>query len=401
MALSINLIYEREIKQAQTAFNQGDYIAAAQHIRSARSQPGCDRTYEAVNLWTSLYVHLPYKAFSSAWESKTFAEYSKKADRLCLSADARFVLSGTNLGNLDLWEIIKGRIVCTFAGNINYLGGVCLSGDHKLALSSEGRTLKLWSIQTGDCLRTFEGHTESVETLCFSPDNKFILSGSNDDTLKLWEVLTGRCLHTFEGHTKSVTSVCLSADGRFAVSGSRDDTLKLWEITTGRCLCSFEHPDDKRTEIEERNTHLSELEFGNYIVWESGLCGVNSVDLSPNGKFALSGSGNTLKFWDIQTGLCLRTFTGHKDSVISVCLSANCKFALSGSADRTLKLWEVATGICLHSFEGHTDWVSEVFLSADGRFALSASRDKALKLWVLDWELEEKLANDSDEGIAN
>lgn len=136
-------------------------------------------------------------------------------------------------------------------------------------------------------------------------------------------------------------------------------------------------------------------------MWDSGLRGLNSGYLSADSRFALSGSGNTLKFWDVQTGHCLRTFAGHKDSVISVCLSNDSKFALSGSADHTLKLWEVVTGSCLHTFEGHTDWVSSVFLSADSRFALSASRDKTLKLWILDWELEEELPDDSDEGIPN
>ena len=37
-------------------------------------------------------------------------------------------------------------------------------------------------------------------------------------------------------------------------------------------------------------------------------------------------------------------------------------------------------------------------LSADGRFALSGSADRTLKLWILDWELEDKQPADWDEG---
>ncbi len=86
------------------------------------------------------------------------------------------------------------------------------------------------------------------------------------------------------------------------------------------------------------------------------------------------------------TGECLRTFEGHSDYVSSVCFSADDKFALSGSADKTLKLWDLATGKCLRTFEGQSSDVfsaSNVFsvcFSADDKFALSGSADKTLKL---------------------
>jgi WD40 repeat protein len=106
------------------------------------------------------------------------------------------------------------------------------------------------------------------------------------------------------------------------------------------------------------------------------------VYLSADSRFALSGSNDsTLKLWNVQTGRCLRTFTGQTERVNSVYLSADSRFALSGSSDSTLKLWNVQTGQCLQTFEGHTSEVKSVCLSADSRFALSGSYDETLKLW--------------------
>ncbi|MCV3215539.1 WD40 repeat domain-containing protein [Plectonema radiosum NIES-515] len=144
-----------------------------------------------------------------------------------------------------------------------------------------------------------------------------------------------------------------------------DKTLKLWEVTTGTCLRTFEGHEGY----------------------------VNSVCLSADNCFALSGSGDrTLKLWEVATGICLRTFEGHEGFVTSVCLSADGRFALSGSAERirraggegnTLKLWDVATGNCLRTFEGHKSWVDSVCLSANLYFALSGSADGTVKLWEL------------------
>jgi WD40 repeat protein len=121
--------------------------------------------------------------------------------------------------------------VRTFEGHTASVQSVCLSADGRWALSgSDDKTLRFWEVATGQCVRTFEEHTSWVNSVCLSADGRWALSGSTDKTLRLWEVATGRCVRTFEGHTQPVTSVCLSADARWALSGSWDKTLRLWEL---------------------------------------------------------------------------------------------------------------------------------------------------------------------------
>jgi len=108
---------------------------------------------------------------------------------------------------------------------------------------------------------------------------------------------------------------------------------------------------------------------------------VTSVCLSADSRFALSGSGDsTLKLWELSSGRCLRTFQMHI-RFQSACLSGDGRLALSGNIDKKLELWEVSSGQCFRTFEGHTDRVESVCLSGDGRFALSGSNDHTLRLW--------------------
>jgi WD40 repeat protein len=81
-----------------------------------------------------------------------------------------------------------------------------------------------------------------------------------------------------------------------------------------------------------------------------------------------------------------------------VAISADGRFLLSGSTDATLKLWEADTGVCLRTFQGHLAAITAVALSPDGRYALSASADRTLKVWLLDWELAERPPADWDDG---
>ena len=86
---------------------------------------------------------------------------------------------------------------------------------------------------------------------------------------------------------------------------------------------------------------------------------ITSLDLSPDGRWALSGHfDETLCLWDISTGKCVRIFEGDTDSeectVNSVAISPDGRFVLSGSCDNTIRLWDIFTGKCIRIFEGHT-----------------------------------------------
>jgi WD40 repeat protein len=394
--LSTELTYKEELAQAGREIKAENSVTAAHHIRKARAISGYNQHPQAFNLWTELYVCLPRKAFVQGWESTKFTEHTDFVNSVYLSVDGRLALSGSgtvhsNDHTLKLWDIATGQCLRIFTGHTSDVNSVCLSVDSRLALSgSDDHTLKLWDVATGQCLRTFTGHTGRVKSVSLSVDSRLALSGggdeyrSHDPILKLWDVATGKCLRTFAGHTSDVRSVCLSADSRLALSGSSDDTLKLWNVATGQCLRTF-------------TGHTSD---------------VNSVSLSADSRLALSGSGDpyrghdpTLKLWDVATGQCLRTFTGFTGRVTSVSLSGDSRLALSGSLNDTLKLWDVTTGECLWTFTGHASDVTSVCLSVDGRLALSASWDHnstvtqgTLRLWNLDWELEDQLPADWDEG---
>ena len=133
-----------------------------------------------------------------------------------------------------------------------------------------------------------------------------------------------------------------------------------------------------------------------------GLC---SVAFSPDGKTLVSGGfDHTVQLWDAHTGGHLQTLQGHTDGVNWASFSPDGKTLASASQDQTTRLWDTQTGELKNTLTGHTKTVSTVVFSPDGKYIASGSIDKTIRLWdTQTGDLLHSLSernNDSYDGLA-
>lgn len=79
----------------------------------------------------------------------------------------------------------------------------------------------------------------------------------------------------------------------------------------------------------------------------------------------------------------LRSLEGHRNSVISVAITANKQTLVSGSWDKTIKIWHLPTEKLEQTLEGHQGSVNQVVISTDGQTLVSSSNDRTIKIWHL------------------
>jgi small GTP-binding protein len=112
---------------------------------------------------------------------------------------------------------------------------------------------------------------------------------------------------------------------------------------------------------------------------------VNSVDITPDGTRILSGSWDmTIRVWDVQTGRHLTTLEGHNMAVLSVVALLDSRRVLAGAVGGGVKLWDLNTGNCIKTLTGHNTAVTSVAVTQDGKRAVSGSFDNTLKHWDLE-----------------
>ena len=88
-----------------------------------------------------------------------------------------------------------------------------------------------------------------------------------------------------------------------------------------------------------------------------------------------------VQLWDVSTGKEVRAFTGHKERVTCVAMTADGRMLATGSLDNTFRLWEVSSGMERTRIPGHEAPVFSVDFSPNGRLLAAASMDAPVYIW--------------------
>jgi WD40 repeat protein len=105
----------------------------------------------------------------------------------------------------------------------------------------------------------------------------------------------------------------------------------------------------------------------------------------PNGQLLVSGGDDqSIRWWDVTSGECLRVSQEHRGSIQSLTFSPDGRLLASSSNDRTIRLWDVDTGACIRVMTGHLGIVTDtVFLTETTTLLASCSFDETIRLWDL------------------
>ena len=284
---------------------------------------------------------------------------------------------------------------------------IAISSDSHWALScSKGKKFKLWGLAKSQSVCTFECSKPDANPIPFVTGIQLALSHYND-TIKLCELANGKCL--YRPYT-SRENIILSADGyRIIIKGYKN--LKIWDLVKGQCIQTLQIEDLINSIALTPNERMALLGTDNTIrLWDlttrkciRSLDGhtnrVVSIVVTPNGKFAISGSwDNTVRLWDIDMGNCIMILNDHDDSISSVAISYDGQWVLSGSWDTTLRLWDIKTGKCVWTFESSPEFTTYVALSPDGRWVMSGKKNGNIELWELLWDYDFPGWTDWDDG---
>jgi WD40 repeat protein len=370
----------------------------------------CLRTFEGHTSWAQSVCFSPDGAIAAScgsdcliklWDVEsgaclqTLTGHTDSIWRVCFSPDGRCLASSGDDGTIQLWNVETGACQQVLVRHTGTVYTVVFSATGQLLISGGvDRVLKVWDIASGECLHTLHGHDNNIFAIARHPVKPIIASSGRDGMIKLWHVKKGICLKTLQGHHDRVLSVAFSPDGQILVSGSDDQTLRFWNTETGQCFKILRgyasgvrvvrfSPDGKTllSGNEDKTVYQWDLSTHQYLRTFTGHGHwIAALDWNPDSQTFVSGSATKLRFWNTQTGECMKTLE-HEQYIYAIAFNPNEDLFVSAGGEHILRVWHSQTLQCLNILQGHTNRIWSVAFSPNGQTLASASHDQTVRLW--------------------
>jgi len=260
-------------------------------------------------------------------------------------------------------------------------------------------TMNVWRVSSSQRLHTLKGHTRGILDIAIDPlssigqeDSAYVLSASSTPEIRSWQVsyesateTTSTLAGNTEAANNSTPKVKTIADTA-PVTVHDTSVNKLLFSPSSSSQDPFEHDlytasSDNTAKLLTRPVAASEaVAMTRPPKWESADTfthpdWVRCIALDSATSLLVTGCRDEdVRVWDTSSGECIRTLTGHFDSVEGVC---------------------IVNGAC--GGPGMQDKPEDKVANVIEKWIVSISLDGTLRRWSLDGSVEEKQSDEVDE----
>ncbi|GAB4136798.1 MAG: hypothetical protein Fur0046_10490 [Cyanobacteria bacterium J069] len=301
-------------------------------------------------------VVTPTNLNGQTWECiHPLSPHEDKVTSLRFNLHGKSLISASKDGLIQLWNPLKGTLLCTLAARLLAIASIALSANGEmLASSSTKPEIKLWHLRTATLLKTLTPQAESLAAVVFHPQEPILLAASKDGSITFWDLRSGKLIKGLSWHTAEVSTMQISPDGQTLAIASHEGSLVLWNLSLNRPL---------RT-----------------LSWQCG--GIVAMAFTADSRRLILGCGDQhLRIWDLASDRLSATLAGHTAAITSVSTGQSRDIVASGSGDRTIRLWNIETQQLLCVLEEHEDAVTAVDFLEAGRILASGSADGSILIW--------------------
>ncbi|MFO0867071.1 MAG: caspase family protein [Gemmataceae bacterium] len=363
---------------------------------------GGTRSFSADGKYLLLGNHHGHMPYAAIWdlgkkeEVRRFTNRTSLVSSVSLSPDMRRLLTRNSTHGM-VWDLVSGRDQLKLPrpwaldfGNTKYIGA------GKRMLISNGAGVEIVDAESGAILASTK---DVAACMAISPDETLVAGipvNVHMGTVVIRNLRTQQEAFRRDFKGEIVFAVTFTPDGQRLLVGGSSGRVTCFEVGTYKELWSVlpENrpwirqlvcaPDSKTVIVCNGNAaHLREVATGKLLhEFDHVSTAQGRAAVSPDGKRILLGGLRIARLFDAQTLETMVTFEGHEDAIHSVALSADGKWAITGSQDCTTRIWDVATGKELCKLVAFNDgaWAA---IDVEGRFDASNGGDVEGMHWVV------------------
>lgn len=233
-----------------------------------------------------------------------------------------------------------------------------VSNDASLSVvSSIHHGLALWDVEKNALKFTWYQQQDTADNLVLATDiadnNSHVLTASREN-FALWNTETGESEGYWKVRDSNIRDIAVSNNANHMLIGKSSGVVVHITQSSGRRLEFLGHQEK-----------------------------INSVDMMPNGRVAISGSNDFVAYvWDTQTGQVIYRFN-HPSRVSKVALDPKGRFAFTADSMKMARIWDLKTGELISNlkFTNRQEVFSAVSFSPDGKLMATGAPSRKLNVW--------------------
>lgn len=235
-----------------------------------------------------------------------------------------------------------------------------ISDDAKYSVvSSIYNGVTLWDLENNALKFTWAQQQDSADNLVLaidiSNDNSHALTASREN-FAVWNMKTGKSEGYWKVRESNIRDIAIANEGKYLLIGKGNGTVVHVNTQNGRRLEFLGHKEK-----------------------------INSVDMLPNGRIAMSGGNDFIAYvWDTVSGQVIYKFN-HPTRVSKVALDAKGRFAFSAGSMKIANIWDLKTGKLISQLQGtkRQEVFSSVSFSNDGKIMITGAASKKVSVWEI------------------
>jgi WD40 repeat protein len=312
--------------------------------------------------------------------------------RVDFSADGRRVLALTSRGFFHRWDRESAKLLIP-RGLGDELAAYTPDGNYVLKCEEGRKKVCLLTVKNRRRV-IFQGFQRPITALAVSADHRRALVGCAEGRAKkggqkvrvggpvfLLDLQKRKQLGIYQGLTNTAHAVAFAPGGRTALLGSTN-AIRVWDI---KKYVPRGKPDEEEPKPKPKDELVVVKAQGEGRF--AGSVPITHLVASPDGRHLLTATYHGVQLWDLTTGKALRGI-GNLGEIKDVAVSPDGKFALIGTGTATpdkkkmvltkcgLTRWDLGDGKAVKDFKAKTP-VAAVAYSPGGRIALTGGGHQA------------------------
>lgn len=324
--------------------------------------------------------------------------HANKITHLTFSKSGKFLFSGSKDASVKIWDVASQKLLKTLRGFPAAIKAICTNPEETHIYVGSGKEVWVYDLTNFKKIGHFDTYQQGLNFIYFlDSKNQLVTTGYRDYAIKQWDASSFRLVETIRlGSVSSYTTATTPDENQLLISPNyANEFLYIMDLDEQKMIHQFNKskfkkmlgvvasPDGQAIYAGGEESNIKKYTRSSpEPVWSADVGSrVQSLSISPDGKYLVSGADRSLKLWDTSSGQAIKTLQNSSEYILKTAISPDSKLLVSGGNDNTISIWDLSTGEFISTLGSAASSITDLAASSKQNTVINSTEDGYIRVW--------------------